>query len=122
MDPDFAAALAPGYTVYTSDNEKLGEIVAIHSAVMHVQKGRFLTKDCNVPYTAVARVDTEKGEVILSVPSDAVAAQNWELHDDETSDEPEGADYRDAGMAPGVATSGGNLVSPVRGVNDPLPE
>lgn len=112
MDPNLVAAIAPGYSVHSSDDEKLGEVVAVHSAVIHVRKGFFFTKDYNVPHSAVASVDPAEGEVYLNVSKHDAMNPEWELGDDETSDEPPGEDEPTSG-APRILTGGASLVAPL---------
>ncbi len=94
MDPNVSEAIAVGATVYSSDNEKIGTVAAVHSATIHVEKGFFFIKDYEVPLTAVASVDQAEGHVTLNVTKDVALSSEWELDDkaDELDDE-EGEGY-----------------------------
>jgi hypothetical protein len=88
MDPRITDTLAPGFTVLASDGEKLGTVSAIHAAVIHVEKGFLFVKDYNIPLTAIAQVDPDAGEVHLNLTKEQASHADWEVRDDETSDEP----------------------------------
>ncbi len=120
MDPNLAAAIAPGYTVFSSDHEKLGKVVAVHSAVFHVQKGFLFVKDYNVPLSAVARVVPTAGEVYLNVSKHDAINPEWELQGGELSDEP-ADDFSHGKPRPTVVSSGASMISPLIVDDSPNP-
>lgn len=65
-------SIQPGWTVYASDGEELGTIVALDQQSIQVKKGGLLGGQLEVPRTAVDEVET--GRVELSMTKKELAA------------------------------------------------
>jgi len=99
---------AEGMDVYGADGEKLGQIVAIDTNSIMVEKGFFFPKDYYIPRTAIASIDGEN--VYLLVGKDEALQSGW---DEQQFDEIDaGVSAPDTMMATGaggtsIPTSGG---------------
>lgn len=57
--------IQPGWTVFGSDGEELGKVVAVEGSTLRIKKGGLLSRDITVPRTSVT--DVETGRVELSI-------------------------------------------------------
>ena len=87
MDSPILESITLGSAVHSADDEKLGTVAAIHSAVIHVEKGLFFVKDYAIPVSAIASVDPDDGTVMLNVSKDVALESGWEIDTDDDDDD-----------------------------------
>ena len=76
MTIDRLTAIEPGWDVYSSDGEKVGNVEeSVQNDFIHVTKGTFLHSDLYIPISAVQSVD--EGALTLNVAKDAIGDMGW---------------------------------------------
>ena len=55
-----------GWTVWTSDGQELGTVIGTDSATIRVKKGGLMSKEIQVPRSAVEEVETGRVEISLT--------------------------------------------------------
>jgi uncharacterized protein (TIGR02271 family) len=65
-----------GMTVYGSDGDKVGKVVAVDPSYIVVEKGFFFPTDYYIPTSAIANMDDEN--VYLTVSKDEALNQGWD--------------------------------------------
>lgn len=73
--PDDRVELHPGMEVVSSDDEKLGKVVALDQSQLTVEKGFFFPTDYYVPLSAVDSADDDT--IYLNLTKDAALNQRW---------------------------------------------
>jgi hypothetical protein len=58
--------IQPGWTVFGSDGEELGKVVAVDAMTLRVKKGGLLAREVSVPRSSVADVETGRVELSLT--------------------------------------------------------
>lgn len=91
---------AEGMTVFASDGDKVGKVVAAQGNYIVVEKGFFFPKDYYVPRSAIVSQDGEN--IYLSMSKDEALNSGW---DREPSDY--GTDMGDAAMGSTMGMAGG---------------
>lgn len=71
-----AWTFAEGATVVGADGEKVGQVIAVYSDYVVVEKGFFFPTDYYVPTSAVATYDGD--EIVLNVTKDEALHQGWD--------------------------------------------
>jgi len=70
-----APAIERGWTVYTEDNKRVGDVVEVHGHYMLVSRGLLVVRDIYVPRYAVASVEERK--VRLSITDERLRRMDW---------------------------------------------
>ena len=70
-----APAIERGWTVYTEDNKRVGDVVEVHGHYMLVSRGLLVVRDIYVPRYAVASVEDRK--VRLSITDERLRRMDW---------------------------------------------
>jgi CheY-like chemotaxis protein len=80
---DFAniSQIQPGWKVYTSDGQEIGDVAEVAISYIVVEMDFLVRRDLYVPASAIASVTSDRVE--LSMPKDAVDAQEWDAPPDE---------------------------------------
>jgi uncharacterized protein (TIGR02271 family) len=68
--------IQPGWNVYGSDNEKIGDVSEVGSNYLLIRKGWLFTHDIFIPLSSLAR--TEQDGVYLNVTKDQVEGLGWD--------------------------------------------
>ncbi len=68
--------IQPGWDVYGSDGDKIGDVAEIGPDYLLVTKGLIFVKDLYIPTSAVANV--EESRVQLNVPKDQIDSMGWD--------------------------------------------
>jgi hypothetical protein len=55
-----------GWTVWTSDGQELGTVIGTNSTTIRVKKGGLISKEIEVPRSAVEEVETGRVELNLT--------------------------------------------------------
>jgi hypothetical protein len=55
-----------GWTVWTSDGQELGTVIGTDQDMIHVKKGGLLSKELQVPRSAVGEVETGRVELNIT--------------------------------------------------------
>lgn len=84
----------PGWDVYGSDGEKIGNVADIETHYFRVEKGWLFKTDIYVPATAIT--DSSDGSVYLNTTKDRVEDMGWDQPPLDTTD------YDATGMASGT--------------------
>ena len=71
----YANQIQTGATVYSSDNEKIGDVARIADDHFVIEKGFILTTDIYVPMSAVAGVDDDG--IRLAITKDQLENEDW---------------------------------------------
>lgn len=71
----YANQIETGATVYSSDNEKIGDVASVGNDYFVIEKGFILTTDIYVPMSAVAGVDDDG--IRLTMTKDQVENEDW---------------------------------------------
>lgn len=71
----YANQIETGATVYSSDNEKIGDVASVGNDYFVIEKGFILTTDIYVPMSAVAGVDDDG--IRLAMTKDQVENEDW---------------------------------------------
>jgi len=74
--------IQPGWEVWDSKGEKVGDVVSLESNSIHVKTGGIFSKDYYIPASAVD--DIEEHRVELSVAKSDVGNQGWDKPPAET--------------------------------------
>ncbi len=70
-----APTIERGWTVYTEDNKRVGDVVEVHGHYMLVSRGLLVVRDIYVPRYAVASVEERK--VRLSITDERLRRMDW---------------------------------------------
>jgi hypothetical protein len=68
--------IQPGWDVYETGGQRIGDVVALESGTVHVQTGGLFGKDLFIPPTGIAEVEARRVE--LKVPKSQIKDQGWE--------------------------------------------
>jgi hypothetical protein len=75
--------IEPGWSVFGSDGEKLGEVANIQGDYLIVPKGLLFKTDLYIPRSAISKVEYDR--VHLAMGKDEMEAQGWERPPEEGS-------------------------------------
>lgn len=75
MNKTYYGPLAVGDVAYTSDGEKIGDVVEAHDGYFIIEKGIIFTTDLHLPMTAIASRDGDRVELNLS--KQAIEDGDW---------------------------------------------
>lgn len=67
--------IARGWSVYTEDGKRIGDVVEVHPHYMLVSRGVLVVRDIYVPRYAVAAVENRK--VVLAITDERLRKMNW---------------------------------------------
>ncbi len=68
--------IQPGWTVYGSEGDKLGEVSDVGTNYITVSKGWLFTTDIYIPISAIA--SSEQDGIFLTIPKDQVESMGWD--------------------------------------------
>ena len=87
--------IQPGWEVWDSQGEKVGDVVSIESNSVHVKTGGIFSKDYYIPASAVD--DIEEHRVELSVAKSDIGSKGWDKPPADTVSSGTGAGTTDQG-------------------------
>jgi uncharacterized protein (TIGR02271 family) len=67
-----------GWTVYDTNDEKIGDVADVRTGYLLVQKGLIFIKDVYIPMSAVSRTDGTNGAVYVSAQKDSIDSMGWD--------------------------------------------
>lgn len=73
-----AQTIEPGWTVYASDDEKIGDVSDVGQREFLVTKGLIFTKDLYIPFSAIDAVDAAAGRIRLTATSSEIEDMAWD--------------------------------------------
>ena len=68
--------IQPGWNVYGSEGDKLGEVSDVGTTYITVSKGWFFTTDIYIPVSAIGSI--EDVGIFLNIPKDQVESMGWD--------------------------------------------
>jgi hypothetical protein len=68
--------IQPGWEVYETGGQRVGDVVGVESGTVHVQTGGLFAKDLYIPPTAIAELEDHRVE--LNVARDELKGSAWE--------------------------------------------
>ena len=72
--------LHPHMAVYAADDQKLGHVAAVYEDSFLVHKGIFFPKDRYIPYSAIASIEGDRVQLLMS--ADEAKQLEWEKRPD----------------------------------------
>src|SRR3954447_21226712 len=86
-------AIQPGWAVYDTNEDKLGDVMEAGPGYVLVQKGLLFVKDIYIPESAIAETDAANGRVYINVAKGDVDSMGWDQPPAGDSGQGQGADY-----------------------------
>jgi len=80
------SSIAPGWTVYDANQDKVGEVAEAGTNFILVQKGLLFIKDLYIPTQAITQVDDANQCLYLNVAKGDVDRMGWDTPPAETAD------------------------------------
>jgi len=67
-----------GWTVYDTNDEKIGDVADVGSGYLLVQKGLIFIKDVYIPMSSVSRTDASNGAVYVNAQKNSIDSMGWD--------------------------------------------
>jgi len=97
-------AIQPGWAVYDTNEDKLGDVMEAGAGYVLVQKGLLFVKDIYIPESAIAETDAANGRVYINVAKGDVDSMGWDQPPTVDSTQGQGSDF-DYGVVGGGSST-----------------